>query len=44
MNKLLIDIPIKLPKSLPPIYVIEVHGDSETDYEIKAWKMKKYLK
>ena len=37
-ERLLLDIPIKLPISLPPVSVMEAHGDSETDYEIKAWK------
>ena len=38
MSKLLIDIPIKLPISLPPVSVMDAYGDSETDYEIKAWE------
>lgn len=38
MNKLLIDIPIKLPKSLPPISVMEEQGDSKSDYETKIWE------
>ena len=38
MSKLLLDIPIKLPQSLPSVSVMKEHGDSETDYEIKAWE------
>lgn len=37
-ERLLLDIPIKLPISLPLVSVMEAHGDSETDYEIKAWE------
>lgn len=38
LNNLLIDISINLPKSLPPVSVMEEHGDFETDYAIKAWE------
>ena len=38
MSKLLINIPIKLPKSLPPNSVMKEHEDSKSDYEIKIWE------
>lgn len=38
MNRLIIDVPIELPKSLPPDSVLRKYGDSETDYKPKTWE------